>query len=197
MDGAWLHRMRWRRRGAWLWPAFAIAVLADALIGHALPQSGETQTALAAGLAGFVLNLIGVVLLSRPLGALLRRRRTDMPPVVARDYGGTAVVVAITSALLLAGVLHRPSVLAHRKALADAIARAQAWIGDRAPAEFRRNVELVSTAVIEAGSIYRICVPSARGNRTYCVVVKTNMPFERSVSFAGYESNAAFSAGTG
>ncbi len=197
MDGAWLHRMRWRRRGAWMWPAFAITIALDGLVGHWLPPSGETQTFLAAALAGCVLNLIGIVLLSRPAGSLLRRKRPDLPRVVARDYAGTFVVCVISAALLIGGLVHRPSVLAHRKALADAIARAQAWIGDRAPDEFRRNVAYVSTYAIEAGSIYRICVPSARGPRTYCVVVKTKMPFGSSVTFAGYESNAAFSAGTG
>ena len=180
-----------------MWPAFAIAVLADAVVGHWLPPSGETQTVLAAALAGCVLNLIAVVLLSRPIGAVLRRRRRDMPRVVARDYGGTLVVAGVTAALLVAGLAHRPSVLAHRKARDDAIARAQAWIGDRAPAEFRRNLEFVSTVAIEDGSIYRVCVPSVAGTRTYCVVVRTKMPFPMGVSFAGYESNADFSAGTG
>ena len=42
----------------------------------------------------------------------------------------------------------------------DATARAQAWIGDRAPAEFRRNVEELDTYAIQPGSVYRTCVPS-------------------------------------
>jgi hypothetical protein len=197
MDGAWLARARWRRRGAWQWPAFAAVTLADAVIGHALPASGETQTLLAAALAGLVLNLIAVILLSRPLGAALRRFRPDLPKVVARDYAATLVVVSVGALLLLAGVIHRPSLLEHQRAMRDAIARAQAWIGDRAPAEFRRNVEFVSTLAIEQGSIYRTCVPSDDRTRTYCVIVKTHLPFARSVSFDGYESNAVFSAGTG
>jgi len=141
--------------------------------------------------------VIALVLLSRALGMLLRRRRPDLPRVVARDYAGTFLVIAVSVTFLVAGLLHHPSVVAHRKALADAVARAQAWIGARAPAEFRRNVEFVSTVAIEAGSIYRVCVPSPARERTYCVVVKTKMPFPEGVSFAGYEPNAAFSAGTG
>lgn len=192
-----MRRMRWRRRGAWMWPAFGIAVLADALIGHWLPPSGETQTLPAAALAACVLNLIGLVLLSRPIGAVLRRLRPDLPRVVARDYGGTLVVLVVAAALLVTGLLHRPDVIAHRMARNDAIARAQAFIGDRAPAEFRRNLEFVSTVAIEQGSIYRVCVPSRARARTYCVVVKTSMPFGTGVSFDGYESNAEFSAGAG
>jgi hypothetical protein len=79
----------------------------------------------------------------------------------------------------------------------DATARAQAWIGDRAPATFRRNLERVTTFAIQPGSIYRSCVPSTDGDRTYCVIVKTQLPFARSVSFAGYEPNSLFAAGAG
>jgi hypothetical protein len=197
MDGAWLARMRWRRRGAWQWPAFAAVTLADAVIGHALPASGETQTLLAAALAGLVLNLIAVILLSRPLGVAVRRFRPDLPKVVAKDYAATFVVVSVAALLLLGGLVHRPSLLAHQRAMRDAISRAQAWIGDRAPAEFRRNVEFVSTIAIEPGSIYRTCVPNVGRTKTYCVIVKTHLPFALSVSFDGYESNGVFSAGTG
>jgi hypothetical protein len=198
MEGAWLARARWRRRGAWLWPTFLSLTVADAVIGHLLPPAGETQTVLGAALIGLFLNLIAVVLLSVPLGALLRRVRPDLPKIVARDYGGTAAIAAAAAALLIAGLAHRASILAHHRAMEDAISRAQAFIGDHAPAEFRRNVQFVSTVVIEPGSMYRTCVPSASDpRRTYCVIVKTHLPLAQSVSFDGYESNAVFSQGTG
>ena len=121
-----------------------------------------------------------------------------MPKVVARDYGGTAAIVGVSVVLLIVGLVHHPSVLEHRRSMQDAITRAQAWIGARAPAEFRRNIEFVSTVVIEPGSIYRTCVPSDRDRRrTYCVIVKTHLPFAQSVRFDGYEPNAVFSQGTG
>jgi len=180
-----------------MWPAFAIAIVVDAVIGNVLPPAGETQTLLAAALGAWFLNLLAVLLMSRPLGAVLRRFRPDMPKVVARDYGGAVAIVAVGAALLTVGLLHRPSVLAHQRAMADAITRAQAWIGDRAPARFRRNLEYVSTVAIEPGSIYRTCVPSVDGRSTYCVIVKTHLPFAQSVSFDGYTPNAVFSQGTG
>jgi hypothetical protein len=197
MEAAWLARMRWRRRGAWLVPAFAAATAFDAVVGHALPVSGESQTLLAALLAGWFLNLFAVLLLSRPLGAAFRKLRPGMPKVVARDYAGTSAVLAVAATLLIVGLMHRPSILAHRNAMIDAITRAQAYVGDRAPAEFRRNISHVSTVAIEVGNIYRTCVQSDRGPRTYCVIVKTHLPLAQSVSFDGYESNDVFSAGTG
>jgi hypothetical protein len=195
MDAVWLGRMRWRRRGAWLWPAFVAATVADAALGHVLPAAGDAESVMGAALVGLVLNLIAVILLSRPLSMLLRRHRKDLPMVVARDYAGTTIVLAITLALLTAGLVHHARVMSDRSALHDAVARAQAWIGDRAPAEFRRNVQYVSTFAIEPGRIYRECVPSALNARTYCVIVDEREPFASSVRFSGYEPNALFGEG--
>lgn len=197
MDGAWLVRFRWKHRGAWLWPAFVGLTLADAVVGHLLPPSGDAASIPGAALAGLLINLITVILLRRPLGALLRRHRPDLPPVVARDYAGTALVVAVFFAFLGAGLAHRSSLMAGQRALREATVRAAAWIGDRAPATFRRNVQLADTVVIQAGSIYRTCVPSDRGTRTYCVVVNISLPFASSVRFSGYEPNSALATGTG
>jgi hypothetical protein len=195
MDAAWPRRMRWRRAGAWMWPAFIAATVADAIIGNRLPPTGDSEALVAAGLAGLVLNVIGVILLRRPLGALLRRRRPDLPRVVAADYAGTTVVTGIAALLLLAGLLHHSNVMSNRRAMQDAIKRAQAFIGDRAPDEFRRNLEYVSTFAIQPGSLYRACVPSIKTARTYCVIVDTHKPFASSVRFGGYEPNSTFSEG--
>jgi hypothetical protein len=150
-----------------------------------------------AALVGLVLNLLAVLLLSRPVGALMRRVRPDLPWVVARNYAGTAVVLAVSTALLLAGLVHHGTVIANQNALRDATVRAQAWIGDRAPPEFRRHVNLPDTFAIQPGSIYRTCVPGRSWRRTYCVIVKTQLPFARSVRFAGSTPNAVFAEGTG
>ena len=197
MDGVWLARARWRRRGAWMWPAFIAATVLDGVIGNALPPAGETQSVLGAALVACFINLGAIVLLSHPAGALLRRRRPDMPKVIARDYGGTLTLFAITAIMLAVGLLHRPSVDAHARAQQDAVARAEAWIGAQAPDEFRRHMSVVDVYAIEPGRIYRVCMPSAVRVRTYCVVVKNRMPFAQSVSFDGYEPNSVFAAGAG
>ncbi len=196
MDGAWPRRMLWRRRGAWMWPAFLVAVVADAVIGHALPPSGDSETAVAAAMAGLVLNTLGVIVLSLPLAAIIRRRRRDLPKIVARDYAGTAIVTAVTVGILAVGLSHHGTVVRDASAQRDAIVRAQAYIGDRAPDVFRRNLEWVSVYAIQPGSIYRACVPSLDGQRTYCVIVNTQLPLAQSVTFSGYEPNSLFSEGT-
>ncbi len=197
MDAVWLGRLRWRRRGAWLWPAFIAATVADAAIGHLLPASGDAASVVGAGVFALFANLIAVILLSRPLGMLLRRRRTDLPKLIAHDYGGTTAIAGVTLAFLAAGLVHHTTVMSDRSAQRDAIARAQAWIGARAPAEFRQNVDYVSTFAIQPGRIYRECVPALRSARTYCVIVNESQPFASSVRFGGYEPNSLFSQGVG
>jgi hypothetical protein len=197
MESGWIQRARWRRRGAWLWPTFAALVVVDAAIAHAWPATEDAESYAAGVVVALVLNLLAVLFLSRPLGALLRRARPDMPEVVARNYGGTLAVVLVTAVLLILGLVHHASIVANENAMRDATTRAEAWIGARAPAEFRRNVELANTFAIEPGSIYRTCVPGHVPPRSYCVIVKTHLPFARSVTFAGHEPNTLLSRGVG
>jgi hypothetical protein len=192
-----LARFRWRRRGAWLWPTFITLTAADALIGHELPPAGSSQEIFAAALLGGILNLIGVIVLSWPLSLLLRRMRPDLPAVIARDYAGTFVVVAVTIALLGVGFAHRQTIAQQRSDARDAAARAEAWIGARAPAQFRREAARLDTYTIEPGRLYRSCVANASGRESYCVVVKLWLPMERSVTFAGHEPNSVFATGVG
>jgi len=203
MDGARLSdtrtrlvRMRWRRAGAWLWPSFIAWTIADAVIGHALPPAGMTESLMAAALLGLFLNLLGVLLLSRPIAWAIRRLRSDLPNIVARDYAGTVVVLALTGTLVLAGAVHHSSIRASDRAMQDAIARAQAWIGARAPDAFRRNLQVVSLLAIQGGTIYRACVPNVQNTRSFCVIVNRSLPLDQSVRFSGYEPNATLASGT-
>jgi hypothetical protein len=193
--GERLTRWRWRWRGAWLWPAFAAGIVADAVIGHLLPPAGESQHPVGAALVGMFFNLAAIILLSRPLGAVIRRRRPDMPRLIARDYGGALGVSLITFGLLLAGVIHRHVIDHHRTARRDAIVRAQAFIGARAPEPFRHELAAVDVYAIQPGRMYRVCVPPPPVTRSYCVVVDASRPLASSVRFAGAESNATFAQG--
>jgi hypothetical protein len=195
MEAGWLARMRWRRRGAWLWPTFVGVTLIDGLIVHALPMVGNSQNVVGGVVLALVVNVLAVLFGSRPLGALLRRRRPDLPVGVARNYAGTSAVLLVTLAMLGLGLLHRSTLQSQQRALVDATVRAQAYIGDHAPAAFRANVRQTDTFAIQPGRIFRTCVPSQDGRRTYCVVVDESRPMARSVTFAGYESNRLFAEG--
>jgi hypothetical protein len=175
---------------------FVVLSLADGLIGQALPVSGRHQSVPGGVLVGLALNLLAVVLLSRPLGAVLRRRRRDLPTGVARNYAGTLCLVLISCGFVAAGLATRSDVRSDDAAYRDAFVRAEAYIGDRAPVQFRRNFAHADTFTIQTGSIYRTCVPNPARTRTYCVIVRRSLPFARSVVFDGYEPNSVFAAGT-
>jgi hypothetical protein len=193
LRGAPLTRLRWRLRGAWLWPSFVVLTVVDALVGHALPPQGDSQSATGAWLVAMFLNLGAILLISPPLGLLVRRVRRDLPKFVARDYAGTAALVLVSCALLAVGLAHRPSVRADNAELTDAVTRAEAYIGDHAPAPFRRNVENLSTYEIQPGAIVRVCARALNDpGRTYCVVVDTARPFPGGVTPAGSEPNSSF-----
>jgi hypothetical protein len=195
MDGAAIVRLRWRLHGAWMWPAFVVLTLVDAAIGHWLPPAGEGWSPVGAWLLSFFLSLVGIVVVAPALAAVLRRVRGDMPKVVARDYAGTGVVLTVTVLLLAAGLVHHASVAAGHRAMEDAVARAEAYIGDHAPSDFRRNLRSLTTYELQPGTIYRTCARNRGGTRSWCVIVNRGRPFAHSVTFAGSEPNALFSRG--
>jgi hypothetical protein len=178
-----------------MWPAFLALTVLDGIIGTLLPGQGDSTRFVGAMLFGAAINLLAIVLLSWPLGLLLRRRRPDFPSFIARDYAGTLALSLVTLALLVVGVLNHASIEADHRAMDDAVVRAQAYIGDHAPAEFVRNLGFVTTFVIQPRTVYRVCVPGRDSGRTYCVIVRVKLPFGLSVSFSGYEPNAELSQG--
>jgi cytochrome bd-type quinol oxidase subunit 2 len=179
-----------------MWPTFVVLTLLDGALVHGLPISGDGESAVSGWLIGVFAGLVAIVILAPILGYGLRLLRQDMPAVVARDYAGTAAIAAITLILLAAGLAHRGTVTADRRALQDAIARAQAYIGVHAKPEFRNNLRQASAYELQPPMIYRVCVPNLSQTVTYCVVVHRDRPFGRGVAFAGYEPNSVLSEGT-
>jgi hypothetical protein len=174
MENVRLTRLRWRLRGAWMWPTFAALTVFDALVLGALPIAGESGPDFVPGLllAGF-LNLIAVAAIAPLVGLALRRRRTGLPRMVANDYAGTALVVAVTGVLLAAGLGHRPAVQAANRDRAAQLAAAQRFVLARAPAEYRAHVALADTVRLDS-DLFRTCVPGARPERALCLFVDTS-----------------------
>lgn len=197
MDAAPITRMRWRLRGAWLWPSFVVLTFADAAVIHDLPLSGTTASWVSGWLLGAVLSLLAIVTSAAPLGGVIRRLRPDMPKVVARNYAGALVTLAVTLALLAGGLVHQHVISSDNFALEDATARAQAYIGEHAPQPFQSDLHRLDTYQVQPPDIYRVCVSDVTGTYHYCVVVNRTQPFARSVHYSGAESNQQLSQGAG
>ncbi|MEA2271543.1 MAG: hypothetical protein QOI98_251 [Solirubrobacteraceae bacterium] len=166
-------RLRWRRRGAWQWPLFFVFVVAEAVLLHELPIAGDgTGIWPALLLAGF-LN-VAVAAVAAPLGGRwLRRRRPDLPRVVADDRAGTAALVVLAAALVAGGLIHRPAVLDSRhafRAQSDAVRR---YVAARAAAVYKRNIDRADTWQV-GDDLYRTCVPGDDPRRAFCLFVSTD-----------------------
>jgi hypothetical protein len=169
-----INRLRWRRRGAWQWPAFAAAVAGEAVLLHLVPISGE-GTSLAGGalLAGF-LNLV-ILAVAAPLSGLaLRRRRADLPRPVARDYAATSLIAILGASIVALGLAHHSAVVAAQRAFraqSDAVRR---YVRLHAPGEYQRRIDGADTWHLDA-DLYRTCVPGADPERRLCLIVNTAM----------------------
>src|SRR3954451_7653375 len=118
MERASLTRLRWRLRGAWQWPTFGVLLLVDAVLLSVLPIAGDGPDAFAALVLALFFNLVAVGVLAPAFGWLWSRRRPDLPPVVARDRGGTVALVLVTAVLLGLGIGHHSAVVDQHEELA-------------------------------------------------------------------------------
>jgi hypothetical protein len=169
----WLARLRWRMRGAWLWPAFfALTAVDGALISLLPPYEGTPRGAIGGVLLAGFANLALIAVLGPLAGHALRRRRPDLPRVVANDYAGAALLVALAAGLLAAGVAHRPATAAERGDEAAVFAAVHAYVTTHA-AQWQAGLDRVD-AVQLAPEVYRACVPGDDPRRSLCLIVDTD-----------------------
>jgi hypothetical protein len=171
----WRSRLRWRLRGAWQWPTFVAATVADAVLLARLPFAGGRSNLLGSFLAAGFLNLIAVAVLGRAGGSALRRRQPAQPSGVAADRAATAGMVALTALLLAGGVAHRGAVTAEDRAQDLAIGAARRYAVERAPAQYVRNLHRSDTWQ-PGPDVFRTCFPGADPRRDWCVIVRTDEP---------------------
>jgi hypothetical protein len=173
-EALWRSRLRWRMRGATLWPAFVLAVVVDGVLLDLLPVSGDDGPGLFAAviLAG-VLNLIVVAVVAPLAGRWLRSRRRGLPRDVAVDQAGTALLVLGAAVVLGLGLLHRPAVRAAQDDVAAQAAAARRFVLAHAPRDYQANVGRINTWK-QGDQLYRTCVPGPDPERAYCVIVRTD-----------------------
>jgi hypothetical protein len=173
VERLWSSRLRWRMKGAWQWPAFFVLTLAGGVILDVLPfyESGPGTLLGGVLLAGFA-NLVLVAAVAPVAGWALRRRRPDLPRLVASDYAGTGLLCVLGLALLVGGLVHRPLVEAEQDARRAELGAVRAYVGAHAP-EHRPWLALADTMRIEDG-VYRTCVPGPDAKRPLCLFVETH-----------------------
>jgi hypothetical protein len=167
-------RLRWRLRGAALWPAFFALVVVDGLLLVLLPPYGDDGPGDLLGallLAGFA-NLFIVAVLA-PLGArALRRSRPALPKVIAVDRAGTVLLLVLAAGLAVAGLVHRPAVAGEREDR-DAVAAAVHTYVTASAREYADRLAAADRLRLEA-DLYRACVPGDDPKRPLCLFVETD-----------------------
>lgn len=187
-----LGRLRWRLSGAWLWPAFVVVTLLETMLLHWLPIAGEGSGWIASLLLAGCLNVIAIALLGGLGGRLLRRRRRDLPKVVADDYAGLAALACVALAFLVAGLVHRPELIAENEAFARQSTAIRLWVQANGDDFTRAHVDAADTVQVDR-DLYRTCVPrpDPQRRRWLCLIVDTSHQPARVRRDRNRESNAS------
>jgi hypothetical protein len=183
----WTHRLRWRLRGgAWMWPAFAAAVVVDAAILHFLPPVGsEQQINAPAGLnlfgdlivAGFT-NLFLIAAIAPWLAKRLTARSAleEGQPVPPYEVflGRSAVILMSVAAfgLVVVGLGNRPLIVSETKATETNARLVRQWVAVNGTPEMKRNIETANTARL-ASNFFRTCIANDHRTKYFCFFVDT------------------------
>ena len=188
--GGRLRRLRWRLSGAWLWPAFVVVTLLEMALLHWLPIAGEGSRWIAALLVAGSLNVLAIAVLGGLGGVWLRRRRGDLPKVVADDYAGLAALAVVGLAFLVAGLVHRPQLAAEQAAFARQSQAVRLWVDAYANGFARAHVSGADSVQVDR-DLYRTCVPQPDPKRWLCLIVDTAHEPPRIKRDTSRESNAS------
>ena len=182
--------MRWRLRGAWLWPTFVVVTVLEMGLLQWLPIAGEGSGFIAALLLAGCFNVIAIATLGGIGGIALRRVRPDLPKVVADDYAGLGALAVVGAAFLVAGLVHRPQLVADREAFARQSLAVRLWVDANADDFARAHVDSADSVLIDR-NLYRTCVPGPDPKRWLCLIVDTSQDPPRVRRDSSRESNAS------
>jgi hypothetical protein len=164
-------RLRWRLRGAWQWPTFIVLTVADAVLVARLPFQGDGPDVIGALLVAGIFNVLAVALLAPVGGMLLRRRRPDLPTIIARDYAGTALLIVVTCGLAVGGLVHRAAVIEEHHDQRLVYAAVHDYVVHSRP-RFASGLGALDSLRLE-NNRYRVCVMGAE-RLPLCLFVNTD-----------------------
>ena len=172
VESVWRQRLRWRLRGAWQWPTFALLTVVDAALAAWLPWTGEGADVIGAFLFAGFLNLF-VVAVFAPIGGIaVRRRRRDLPFMIARDYAATGLLLLIGVVLVIGGLLHRSALQAQRANERAVFAAVHNYLTHQQP-QLVSSIGTLDLRQLEPDS-YRACVFPVHERLPVCFFVNTN-----------------------
>jgi hypothetical protein len=172
----WTRRLRWRLIGAWRWPVFVVAVVADAWILHELPPvSTGIKLSIAFFVSGFG-NLFWVAsadLLARYARKQNAARGIDDPHVeVLVDRIAVVAMLAGIVGILAWGLATSDSRVLETNALEENADAVERYVRERGGDEYARNLETANTVRLAEG-YFRTCISDDERRRFLCLFVDT------------------------
>jgi hypothetical protein len=179
----WPARMRWRLRGAWMWPSFIAITLFDGFLMHELPPVREGVEVIPGILIATFGNLVLIGAVAPWLARRLWKRRPAADPgappkaqlEVLSDRVGTGLLVASVFAVLAAGLAARPTVIAETDERERAARELLRFVSAHGSDELRRNVEASETARL-AEAYFRTCIPDDERREWTCFFLDATGP---------------------
>lgn len=169
----WTRRLRWRFRGAWQWPVFALLTLLDGVILNQLPPA-RTGVDLVPGVivASFVnLFLVGAVApwITRRVVA---RDPGGLPREIVLDRTATALLALGLLGVVSAGLAARPAVIAETDDLEATARLVRDYVEASGSRELQRNLETANTIRLGEG-LFRTCIAPDDRRGAFCLIVDT------------------------
>lgn len=183
----WPARLRWRLRGAWLWPAFVLITLADGLVLHFLPpvRLGFTREGMTLIFGVIVATFVNLILVGA-VAPWLAKRLAARPAVTAggtlgavpdqvrreviQDRVATGLLAAGLLGVVAAGLGSREVVVADTNATQRNANLVRSYVLRSGDAELIRNLETANTAKL-SDSYFRTCIASDSRRRFFCFLV--------------------------
>jgi hypothetical protein len=167
--------MRWRLRGAWMWPTFAAVTLLDGVLLHELPPVREGVGLIPGILVATFGNLVLIGAIGPWLARRLWKRRPAAEPgapakaqlEVLSDRVGTGLLVAGVFGIVAAGLAARPVVVVETEERERAAETLRGFVNTHGSDELQRNLDASDTARLADG-YYRSCIPDDDRDRWTC-----------------------------
>lgn len=177
----WPARVRWRLRGAWMWPSFIAITLLDGLLLHLLPPVGTGIDLIPAILLATFGNLVVIGVAAPWLARRTWKRRPAAEPgtppraqlEVLSDRIGTGLLLATVVGVLAAGLAARPTVVSETEATERNAEAFRSFVLSRGDQELIRNLETANTVRL-GEDFFRTCVARDDRERYFCAFIDTS-----------------------
>lgn len=177
----WPARMRWRLRGAWMWPSFVAITLLDGILLHKLPPVRTGVDLIPGFLVATFANLILIGAVGPWLARRLWKRRPAADPSapakaqfeVLSDRIGTGLLMAGVLGILAVGVSARPVVVSETEDTERAAFALIHYIESSGNDELIRNRDTAQTARLSE-DYFRTCIRRDDERRYFCFFIDTS-----------------------